>query len=68
MPYIDRLLETFGPDRILWGSDWPVLNLASDYRAWMAITEKLIGRLTPEARRAIWGGTAARIYGIGEDR
>jgi L-fuconolactonase len=68
MPYIDRLLETFGPDRILWGSDWPVLNLASDYRAWMAITEKLTDRLTPEARRAIWGGTAARIYGIGEDR
>ncbi len=68
MPYIDRLLETFGPDRILWGSDWPVLNLASDYRSWAAITEKLIGRLSPEARRAIWGRTAARIYGIGEEK
>lgn len=65
VPYIDRLLETFGPDRILWGSDWPVLNLASDYRSWTEITEKLLGRLNPEARRKIWGGTAANIYGIG---
>jgi L-fuconolactonase len=65
MPYTDRLLETFGPDRILWGSDWPVLNLAGDYRAWAAITEQLIGKLSPEARRAIWGGTAANIYRIG---
>jgi L-fuconolactonase len=63
-PYMDRLLETFGPERILWGSDWPVLNLASDYRAWTAIAEDLTGGLRPDARRAIWGGTAARIYGI----
>jgi L-fuconolactonase len=65
MPYIDILLDTFGPDRILWGSDWPVLNLVSDYCAWTEITEKLIGGFGPEARQAIWGGTAANIYGIG---
>ncbi|HEY2835307.1 MAG TPA: amidohydrolase family protein [Rhizomicrobium sp.] len=64
-PYIDRLLETFGPDRILWGSDWPVLNLASSYQAWTAMTEALIGGLSTPARQAIRGGTAARIYGIG---
>ena len=68
MPYLDRLLETFGPDRILWGSDWPVLNLASDYRAWAALTDKLIDKLGVDARRAIWSGTAARIYGIGGEK
>ena len=64
-PYIDRLLEAFGPDRILWGSDWPVLNLAGSYQAWTAMTEALIGGLSTPARQAVWGGTAARIYGIG---
>ena len=33
-PYIDHLFECFGSERIMWGSDWPVVNLASDYRAW----------------------------------
>jgi L-fuconolactonase len=66
-PYIDRLLETFGPDRILWGSDWPVLTLVSDYPAWAVMTEILLGGLGVQARQAIWGGTAARIYGIGAD-
>ena len=64
-PYIDRLLETFGPDRILWGSDWPVLTLAGTYQAWVAMTEALIDGLSAGARETIWGGTAARIYGIG---
>ena len=64
-PYFDRLMERFGPDRILWGSDWPVLNMVSDYRSWAAMVEAFTAELTPQARQAIWGGTAARIYGIG---
>ena len=66
-PYLEWLLETFGPGRILWGSDWPVLTLAADYGAWAAITEKLLGKQTPQACRAIWGGTATRIYGLPEN-
>jgi L-fuconolactonase len=64
-PYVGWLFETFGPDRILWGSDWPVLNTAGTYQEWVAMTEALIGGLSAQAREAIWGGTAARIYGIG---
>jgi len=64
-PYVGWLFETFGPDRILWGSDWPVLNMAGTYQAWVAMTEALIDGLSAQAREAIWGGTAARIYGIG---
>jgi L-fuconolactonase len=64
-PYFDGLMESFGPDRILWGSDWPVLTMVSDYGAWISITESLLRRVGASARQAIWGGTAARIYGIG---
>lgn len=66
-PFFDGLLASFGPDRILWGSDWPVLTMASDYPTWVAIAEDLTGGLAPRAREAIWGGTAARVYGIEED-
>ena len=66
-PYVDKLLESFGPERILWGSDWPVLTMAGDYQAWTAMTETLIGKLGTAARLAIWGGTAARIYGLNRD-
>ena len=67
-PFLDRLLETFGAARILWGSDWPVLTLASDYPSWVAVSETLTGGLDEKARAAIWGGTAARIYGIEGDK
>ncbi|HXS07035.1 MAG TPA: amidohydrolase family protein [Rhizomicrobium sp.] len=63
-PYFDALLEAFSADRILWGSDWPVLTMAASYPAWVAITEKLVAGLDAGARAAIWGGTAAKIYNI----
>lgn len=62
-PCIDHLLATFGPQRLLWGSDWPVLNLVRDYRGWF----ELAGRLThlgDADRTAVFGGNAARFYGI----
>jgi L-fuconolactonase len=64
-PYVDRLLEGFGAERILWGSDWPVLNLAGDYQGWVELADRLTGGLDAKTRDAIWGGNAARIYGIG---
>ena len=63
-PYMDRLLESFGPERVLWGSDWPVLNLASDYHGWVEMADALTGGLNARTREAIWGENAARIYGI----
>src|SRR5215469_9603349 len=54
-PIVQVLLESFGTDRILWGSDWPVLTTVSTYHAWVAITEKLISGLDAQARDAIWG-------------
>jgi L-fuconolactonase len=61
-PYVDTVLELFGPQRLMWGSDWPVLNLAADYPAWVAATELLLQRLDPSSAQAVWGGTAERFY------
>ena len=61
-PYVDHLLESFGPQRLLWGSDWPVLNLAGTYGRWMEAILELLAPLSGSEREAILGGNAARIY------
>lgn len=61
-PVVAPLLARFGPDRILWGSDWPVLNLAADYGRWWETTRSLLAGRTDEERDDILGGAAARIY------
>jgi len=64
-PYIEHLLTTFGPDRLLWGSDWPVVNLASDYSRWFGLVHDLT-HLQGDTRAALFGGNAVRVYGIQE--
>jgi L-fuconolactonase len=65
-PYFGHLLEVFGPDRLLFGSNWPVIDLVGDYRAWWDALHRLMDAfgLDSRARAAILGGTAARVYGI----
>ncbi|WP_374377456.1 amidohydrolase [Dongia sp.] len=58
-PYAAHLLESFGPARVMWGSDWPVVNLAGGYDLWRAVAEMIV----PQAVAAqIFGGTAAAFY------
>jgi L-fuconolactonase len=64
-PVWDHLLEHFGPDRLLWGSDWPVLTLAADYDAWVEASATLIDELDRDARAQIWLRNAVRIYDLG---
>lgn len=61
-PYFDVVLEAFGTDRIMFGSDWPVCLLQSAYSKWVDTTASLIEKLTPEEQSAIMGGNAARVY------
>lgn len=61
-PYVDHLLETFGPDRLLWGSDWPVCTLACSYEDWVWITDGLLKELDDAERRAVLGNNAERVY------
>jgi L-fuconolactonase len=65
-PYVEHLLQCFGPQRLMWGSDWPVLNLASNYPRWLTVTESLLANLEPADQDAIMGGTAIRFYGLDE--
>lgn len=63
-PFVDVILSAFGPSRVMWGSDWPVLTLAADYGGWIAATERLLDGLSAAERDAVLGGTAARFYGL----
>lgn len=61
-PYADVLLEAFGPDRIMFGSDWPVCLLAASYDVWVATATALTAGLSEAERHEVFGGTAARWY------
>ena len=63
-PVWDTLLAHFGPERLMWGSDWPVLTLAASYERWVAVSEALIGALTPAQQQAVWHDNAARFYAL----
>ena len=61
-PWAEHVLETFGPERVLWGSDWPVLELNGGYGQWVALTRQVIAPLAATQQQAIMGGNARRIY------
>lgn len=63
-PARDVILSRFGADRVMFGSDWPVLNLASDYPTWVATAERLLASLPEAEQAAVWGKTASRFYGL----
>jgi L-fuconolactonase len=65
-PVMDHLLHWFGPQRLMWGSDWPVLTLAGTHSFWEEVTARLISGLSCDERAALLGGTAIRFYGLGE--
>jgi L-fuconolactonase len=61
-PAVDHVLGCFGPRRVMWGSDWPVVNLAGDYARWLAAAETLLADLSVDEQEDVFGGTAARMY------
>ena len=61
-PYARHAIEVFGPDRLMYGSDWPVCTLAASYGEVWELANALIKGLTEAERAAILGGTAARVY------
>jgi L-fucono-1,5-lactonase len=58
-PYVETVLDAFGPDRVLWGSDWPVVTTVADYPAWHAMARELV---PPEAHDAVFATNAGRAY------
>ena len=64
-PYCDVALSTFGPKRLMFGSDWPVLTLGCAYGRWVETFRSLCAALTPEERAWIDERTAREAYGLG---
>jgi L-fuconolactonase len=63
-PYVDVVIETFGPNRLLFGSDWPVCLLAADYTTVVETAQELVAGLSSEEVAMVFGGTAERVYGL----
>jgi len=63
-PVLDIVLTAFGPERLMFGSDWPVCLLSGDYAEVAGIIRDVSSTLSMTEQAAIWGGTAARFYGL----
>ncbi|MER6977410.1 amidohydrolase family protein [Streptomyces carpinensis] len=63
-PYADVVMGAFGPDRLMYGSDWPVCTLAASYGEVLAAARDLTSALTAHERTAVFQGTATRVYGL----
>lgn len=63
-PYIDHMIKIFGPQRIMWGSDWPVCRLRAEYDVWLGTARRLTGHLSLPDQKQVYGGTAEEFYGL----
>jgi L-fuconolactonase len=61
-PYVAHLLEHFGAERLMWGSDWPVLNMNGSYTAWHSTAQNLTSHLEKADQAAIFGANARAFY------
>ncbi len=67
-PYVDHVLATFGPGRLLFGGDWPVVKLAGAYARWLDTARVLVSHLSPRAQAAVFHDNALRVYRLASDR
>lgn len=63
-PYVDTVLDAFGSERVMFGSDWPVCLLRSGYDRWVDAVHELVADLSESEKAALWGGNAVRLYGL----
>jgi len=61
-PYLDHVLQSFGPDRVLFGGDWPVVLLASDYQRWLKTLKDAVEGMPAEQQKQLFCTNAIRIY------
>ncbi len=61
-PYVEHCIESFGWDRVVWGSDWPVCTLTADLTRWVAATRSLISRASADEQERLLSRNAERIY------
>lgn len=63
-PYVEHVLDVFGPKRLMLGSDWPVCLVACGYAKWIGLVKQWIAKLAPDEQARILGGTAVEAYGL----
>ena len=63
-PFVDHAIDVFGPERLVFGSDWPVCLLAATYPQVVGTAGTLLEGLSDDELAAVMGGNAARIYGL----
>lgn len=63
-PYVDHVLEVFGPARMVWGSDWPVVDLANGLPDWLSVTQSILGDLSVDEGNSIGHQNARAIFSI----
>ncbi len=61
-PYVEHTIESFGWDRVVWGSDWPVCTLGGGLSAWVAATHALLEGVSADERAALLSGNAKRLW------
>lgn len=67
-PYVETVLEAFGPSRLMFGSDWPVCLLACGYGKWFATAQNLASQLSASEQDQLFGGVAAKVYSLQASR
>jgi L-fuconolactonase len=63
-PYLDIVFDAFGPNRIMFGSDWPVCTVAASYEQVVNIVADYTRQLSKLEQSKVWGGTAQEFYGV----
>jgi L-fuconolactonase len=63
-PYLDVVFEAFGTDRLLYGSDWPVVLLSGIYVQWRSLIDKYMENIEEEEKEKVMGGNAVAFYGL----
>jgi L-fuconolactonase len=63
-PYLMHALETFGPKRCMFGSDWPVATLTTDYQRWFDLVSDAVSGCSQAEVDSVFAGTAAQVYGL----
>jgi L-fuconolactonase len=61
-PYISHVIDTFGFDRLVFGGDWPVLELAASYPQWVAIVDRVTAGVPESDLRKLYRDNAMRVY------
>ena len=62
---MQHAFDVFGADRLMFGSDWPVVTLTDTFAGWVGLLDRFLEQASPDERRAFWRDTAIRTYRLG---